>query len=91
MPRDLPVQAGPGARPTDVITPLILDFLQWLAAAPRSYAEVMETWRTSCPRLTVWEDAVDAGYVIRRRAAPGLVLVEATPRGLSLLAAGGRA
>ena len=46
---------------------LLLDFLDWLSRAPRSYAETMEVWRTSCPRLTVWEDAVDAGWVVRER------------------------
>jgi hypothetical protein len=44
---------------------LVLDLVEWLAPRPRPYAEVMDAWRTSCPRLTVWEDAVDAGYVSR--------------------------
>jgi hypothetical protein len=35
----------------------LLQFLQWIAARPRTYGEVMEAWRTSCPRLSVWEDA----------------------------------
>lgn len=42
---------------------LTLQFLDWLAAAPRSYADVMEAWRTSCPRLSIWEDAVEDGLV----------------------------
>jgi hypothetical protein len=46
-------------------TPLILDLLEWLASSPRPYAEVMDAWRTSCPRLSVWEDAVDLGLVER--------------------------
>ena len=50
---------------TDITAPLILDFLEWLSRGPRAYAEVMDVWRTSCPRLTVWEDAVDAGLVVR--------------------------
>lgn len=45
---------------------LILDLLQWLQDRPKPYAEVMEAWRTSCPRLTVWEDAIDAGYIVRQ-------------------------
>jgi DNA-binding PadR family transcriptional regulator len=49
------------------INPLILDLLDWLAREPRSYAEVMDAWRTSCPRLPIWEDAVDHGFVVRRR------------------------
>jgi len=43
--------------------PLILDLVEWVARKPRRYAEVMEAWRTSCPRLPVWEDAVDDGLV----------------------------
>ena len=42
---------------------LVLDLLDWIGAAPRQYGAVMEVWRTSCPRLTIWEDALDAGYV----------------------------
>ena len=69
---------------TDTLAPLILDFLEWLAPAPRPYAEVVEAWRTSCPRLTVWEDAVDQGLVARR-PAPGGALVEVTPAGRTRL------
>jgi len=43
---------------SDVLVPLTLDFLSWLAAEPRTYAEVMDAWRTSCPRLSAWEDAI---------------------------------
>lgn len=55
----------PGNTPVDH---LILDMLAWLAPHPRPYGEAMEAWRTSCPRLTVWEDAFDAGLVERRTA-----------------------
>jgi hypothetical protein len=72
------------------IDSLILDFLEWLAAAPRPYSEVMAAWRTSCPRLTVWEDALEAGYVARVDSnAPG-PLICITERGIALLAAHGR-
>jgi hypothetical protein len=40
---------------------LILDLLEWVAGADRTYDEVMDAWRTSCPRLPVWEDANDRG------------------------------
>jgi hypothetical protein len=50
------------------IEPLILDLLEWLAPGPRPYADVMDAWRTSCPRLTVWEDSLDRGYVVRQAA-----------------------
>lgn len=49
------------------LDPLVLDLVEWLDRTPRSYAEVMEAWRTSCPRLPVWEDAIDRGLVIRER------------------------
>ena len=48
---------------TDSIEPLILDLLKWVASGERTYAEVMDAWRTSCPRLPVWEDASDRGLV----------------------------
>ena len=51
---------------------LVLDLVEWIAREPRPYSEVIETWRTSCPRLTIWEDAVDRGYVARRPTAEGL-------------------
>jgi len=42
---------------------LTVQFLRWLADRPRSYIEVMEVWRSTCPRLSVWEDAFGAGLV----------------------------
>jgi hypothetical protein len=36
---------------------LVLDLVEWIGREPRLYSEVIETWRTSCPRLTIWEDA----------------------------------
>jgi hypothetical protein len=71
---------------SDVLTPLTLDFLAWLRAAPRSYAEVMDVWRTSCPRLTIWEDAVDAGLVEHLRAPGEPAMIGVTGKGLTMLA-----
>ena len=65
----------------DTLKPLVLDFLEWVGREPRSHADVMEVWRTSCPRLPVWEEATDSGYVSRR----GL-RVELTARGRAFLA-----
>jgi hypothetical protein len=42
---------------------LTLQFLTWVSGAPRSYGETMERWRTSCPRLSIWEDAIESGLV----------------------------
>lgn len=49
------------------LDPLILDLCEWLAKGPQSYDDVMDAWRTSCPRLTVWEDSVERGLVQRVR------------------------
>ena len=69
---------------TDTLTPLVLDFLEWIAARPRTYSEVMDAWRTSCPRLTVWEDANDRGLVTLEEVK-GDSVVRVTPAGLALL------
>ena len=60
---------------------LVRDLIAFVDPAPRSYDEVMAAWRTACPRLTIWEDALDRGYV---RRAPG-GLVEATAEGRAFL------
>lgn len=64
---------------------LILDFLEWLAAKPRSYVDVMSTWRTSCPQFPVWEEAVDRGYVKRGESRELGAHVALTPEGLAHL------
>lgn len=67
------------------LDPLILDLLEWIASEPRAYPEVMDAWRTSCPRLTVWEDAVDRGFVVRERVEGRGLMVALTPMGRSFL------
>jgi hypothetical protein len=37
---------------------VLLQFLEWVADRPRNYGETMDAWRTSCPRISVWEDAL---------------------------------
>jgi hypothetical protein len=64
---------------------LIMDLLEWLAAGPRPYADVMEAWRTSCPRLTIWEDAVEQGLVQRRWSEGQGSLVALTEAGWAAL------
>jgi hypothetical protein len=65
----------------------VLDLLAWISARPRTYAETIEAWKTSCPRLSVWDDAVTEGLV--RVVADGArgQAVTVTPLGRSLLAA----
>ena len=72
-----------------ITEPLVLDLVASVAAAPRPYAQVIEAWRTSCPRLTVWEDAMDAGF-LACRSEDGTLLVSATAAGRAALAAAGR-
>ena len=74
----------------EVHHPLVLDLVEWIGKAPRSYEEVMEAWRTSCPRLPIWEDAVDEGYVVRGQAVDGRPMVSVTHAGRRLLSDYGR-
>jgi D-3-phosphoglycerate dehydrogenase len=67
-----------------VVDSLILDLLEWLAIRERSYEEVMEAWRTSCPRRPVWEDATDRGLVTREEIN-GRCFVGVSPSGRALL------
>jgi hypothetical protein len=75
-------------KPAMSLEPLLLDLVEWIAKEPRTYAEVMEAWRTSCPKLTLWEDAIDHGFVERAAVGRGFVLV--TKRGEDFLRANRR-
>lgn len=70
---------------TDPVEPLVLDLLEWIGRTPRSYAEVMEVWRTSCPRLPVWEDANARGFIDRRHEAGCAAHVALSPAGAAYL------
>lgn len=72
------------------LDPLVLDLVAFVATAPRPYDEVMDAWRTSCPRLTVWEDAIDRGLITRCRAEDRTLVVRATAEGARLLKERGR-
>ena len=67
-----------------VLEPLILDLLQWLSDSERTYEEVMDAWRTSCPKLTVWEDANDRGLIATEQVN-GRKLIRPSPSGFALL------
>jgi hypothetical protein len=75
---------------SDTPPSLVLDLVEWVAARPRAYGEVMDAWRTSCPRLTVWEDAEDQGLV-ERVHSNGAEVVAVTAAGRNKLALAGRA
>jgi len=42
---------------------LTLQLLEWVAEKPRPRAELMEAWRSTCPRLSIWEDACADGLL----------------------------
>ena len=42
---------------------LTLQFLAFIAGGARTYGETMEAWRSTCPRMPIWEDAVRDGLV----------------------------
>jgi hypothetical protein len=62
---------------------LTVQFLNWLADRPRTYADVMEAWRSTCPRISVWEDSFIAGLV--RYEGGGRRTVSLTPQGRAVL------
>lgn len=68
------------------LDPLIFDLVDWCAREPRAYADVIDAWRTSCPRLTVWEDATERGLLARASGADGKTYVVVTAAGRAFLA-----
>ena len=70
---------------SETVEALLCDMLAWIARDARPYGEVMEAWRTSCPRLPVWEDAIERGCVEQARIG-GVALVRVTPAGRAFLA-----
>ena len=67
---------------------LTVQFLTWVAEAPRTYGDAMDAWRTSCPRLSIWDDAVRDGLVRMEKGCGPMrqSLVRLTDRGRVLLA-----
>jgi hypothetical protein len=66
------------------LTASTLELLTWVTTRQRSYDDVVEAWRSNCPRHAVWDDAVTAGLVTA--GADGVILTE---RGRAALAASG--
>ena len=66
---------------SDAVDPLVLDLLEWIGREPRPYGEVIEAWRTSCPRLPVWEEANARGFLERRHEPGHEALVAVSLRG----------
>lgn len=70
---------------SDTIEPLLFDLVAWVAKEPRDYFETMDAWRTSCPRLPVWEEANARGLLIRVRPSDGHATVCVSERGQAFL------
>lgn len=70
----------------DVAGFLLLEFLRWLSDRPRTYADTMEAWRSTCPRQTVWEDALASGLIeVESSGRRGQAEVRLTAQGQSTL------
>ena len=70
---------------TDPVEPLVLDLLEWIGPRAKPYSEVIEVWRTSCPRLPVWEEANARGFVARLHKSGTPAEVVLTRTGLAYL------
>ena len=68
----------------DVVESLIRDLVEWVVSRERTYAETMDAWRTSCPRLPVWEEANDRGLITLEQVN-GHTVVRITAAGRALL------
>jgi len=71
---------------TDTVDNLILDLLEWVGRKERTYQETMDAWRTSCPKLPVWEDASDR-RLVEVRSVEGRSVISIAPVGMDLLRA----
>ena len=80
-------EAAGGANP-DPVSLLMVQFLDWVASRPRTYAEAMDAWRTSCPRQSVWEDALIGELIRVGEGDAGGAEVTVTSHGQAVLAAG---
>ena len=68
----------------DTVENLILDLIEWVGRKERTYQETMNAWRTSCPKLPVWEDATER-RLVETASVDGRSIVRATSAGLALL------
>jgi D-3-phosphoglycerate dehydrogenase len=69
---------------TETVENLIVDLVEWVGSRDHSYRDTLEAWRTSCPRLPVWEEANDRG-LLETVVHGGISVVRPTPAGLRLL------
>ena len=70
----------------DPVDALILDLLEWIGPNARPYREVVEAWRTSCPRLPVWEEANERGFLEHHHSQGSETVVSVSTQGARFLA-----
>ena len=68
---------------TDPTSALTQQLLEWISEKPRTYAEVLDAWRTTCPRLSIWEDACIDDLI--KYDPEGDRIVSVSPKGHALL------
>jgi hypothetical protein len=82
--------AGPsfpkGRTMADPVEALILDLLEWIGPNARPYREVIDAWRTSCPRLPVWEEANDRGFIEHHHGQSSEEMISVSAAGAAFLA-----
>ena len=71
----------------NTVDALVVDLLEWIGPRPRPYAEVIEVWRTSCPRLPVWEEANGRGFLDHSHEPGREAHVSVSPLGRDFLEA----
>lgn len=71
---------------SEPLSPTTVELLAWVARRPRTYSEAIDAWRSNCPRLSAWDDALTGGLLKVSRGAGGAE-VTVTARGSAMLAA----
>ncbi len=69
----------------DPVDALVIDLLEWIGPGARPYSEVIDAWRTSCPRLPVWEEANARGYIVSEHRTGAGALISLSSAGRDLL------
>ena len=67
-----------------VVEDLIVELLEWIVMRERTYEEVMGAWRTSCPKLPIWEEANDRKFVAQEDRS-GRCVVSVTVAGSAFM------
>jgi D-3-phosphoglycerate dehydrogenase len=64
-----------------------VELLSWISVRVRTYDETIDVWKTNCPGLSVWDDAITEGLVNVERDPGNGQIVTLTPAGRAALRA----